>query len=88
MEVSGQLHAPAVLPPTERAPGIHWTGEEKNSQLLPGLEPPIIQPGLDMVSKRKIPSPLRESNADHPIVQPIASRSSYTGWAIWPQVQI
>jgi hypothetical protein len=24
MEVSGQLHAPAALPPTERAPGTHW----------------------------------------------------------------
>jgi hypothetical protein len=32
--------------------------------------------GLDTVSKRKIPSPRRESNPDHPIVQPIAS--SYT----------
>jgi hypothetical protein len=30
--------------------------------------------GLDMVSKRKIPSPRRESNSDHPIVQPVASR--------------
>jgi hypothetical protein len=30
--------------------------------------------GLDMESKRKNPSPRRESNADHPIVQPVASR--------------
>jgi hypothetical protein len=40
----------------ERGPGTHWiggwvgptagldAGEEKNSQRLPGLEPPIIQP--------------------------------------------
>jgi hypothetical protein len=26
MEVSGQLHAPAALPPRERAPGSHWIG--------------------------------------------------------------
>jgi hypothetical protein len=26
--------------------------------------------GLDVVSKRKIPSPLRESNPDQPIAQP------------------
>jgi hypothetical protein len=36
--------------------------------------------GLDMVSKRKFPSPHRESNPDHPIVQPLTSR--YTDWAI------
>jgi hypothetical protein len=30
--------------------------------------------GLDVVWKRKIPSPRQESNLDHPIVQPISSR--------------
>jgi hypothetical protein len=30
--------------------------------------------GLDTVSKKKIPSPRREKNPDHPIVHPIASR--------------
>jgi hypothetical protein len=30
--------------------------------------------GMDMVSKREIPSSSRESNPDHPIVQPVASR--------------
>jgi hypothetical protein len=35
--------------------------------------------GLDTVLKRKIPNPRRESNPDHPIVQPVASR--YTDWA-------
>jgi hypothetical protein len=35
---------------------------------------------LDAVSKGKIPSPRRESNSDHPIFQPVASR--YTDWAI------
>jgi hypothetical protein len=51
MEVSGQLHVPASSPwyPFDRRmdgpqslSGL--TGEEKNSQPLPGLEPPIIQP--------------------------------------------
>jgi hypothetical protein len=56
MEVSGQLHAPAILPPGKspwypldrmlRGPQSRSGrgGEEKNSQPLPGLEPPIIQP--------------------------------------------
>jgi hypothetical protein len=46
-----------------------------SAALLPGKEPlvPI------MVSKRKIPNPHRESNPDHPIVQPVASH--YTDWA-------
>jgi hypothetical protein len=57
MEVSGQLHTPAALPPgkeplvpteqeAEWAPEMVWTrGEEQeNSEPLPGLEPPIIQP--------------------------------------------
>jgi hypothetical protein len=48
---------PRPLYPRERAPGTRWIGGwvglragveygggEKNSQLLPGLEPPIIQP--------------------------------------------
>jgi hypothetical protein len=26
MQVSGQLHAPAALPPRETAPGTHWIG--------------------------------------------------------------
>jgi hypothetical protein len=30
--------------------------------------------GLDAVVKRRIPSPHRQSNLDHPIVQPVASR--------------
>jgi hypothetical protein len=35
---------------------------------------------LDALSKRKIPSPHKESNPYHPIVQPVASR--YTEWGI------
>jgi hypothetical protein len=26
MQVSGQLHAPAALPPGKRVPGTHWIG--------------------------------------------------------------
>jgi hypothetical protein len=56
MEVSGQLHTSAVYlqgkspwyPLNRRLGGPQSRsgrgGEEKNSQSLPGLEPPIIQP--------------------------------------------
>jgi hypothetical protein len=55
MEVSGQLHVRPLYPqgkspwyPLDRSLGGIQSrsgrgGEEKNSQLLPGLEPPIIQ---------------------------------------------
>jgi hypothetical protein len=52
MEVSGQLHAPAALPSRKDPLGKRLGepqsqsgrgGEEKNSQALPGLEPPIMQ---------------------------------------------
>jgi hypothetical protein len=50
MEVSGQLHAPAALPPHP----LHWgldrpqsrsgrDSEEKNSQSVPGLEPRAVK---------------------------------------------
>jgi hypothetical protein len=51
--VSGRLYAPAAIPPgietlDRRLDGPHSRsergGEEKNSQPLPGLEPPIIHP--------------------------------------------
>jgi hypothetical protein len=53
MEVSGQLHAPAALPPRKESldrrlggPQCRYgrCGEKKNSQPLPGLETPIMQP--------------------------------------------
>jgi hypothetical protein len=69
MEVSGQLHAPAALPPRERAPGTHWIGGWVGPRAVP-----------DVVVKRKIPSPRRESNPRTPIVQPVAE--CYTDWAI------
>jgi hypothetical protein len=55
--------------PVERAPGTRWIG---------GWVDP--RAGLDLVSKRKIPSSHRKSNPDHPVVQPIAN--CYTDWAI------
>jgi hypothetical protein len=52
MEVSGQFHTPAALPPGEDTPGTHLDrrlggpqsrsghrGEEKNSQPPPEIEP-------------------------------------------------
>jgi hypothetical protein len=35
-----------------------------------------LRAGLDIVWKRKIPIPCRESNPDHPIVQPIGLETS------------
>jgi hypothetical protein len=69
MEVSGQLHAPAALPPGKEPPGSHWIGG--------WVDPRAV---LDAVVKRKIPSPGRESNPRTPIVQPVAQ--SHTDWAI------
>jgi hypothetical protein len=63
MEVSGQIHAPAALPPRERDPGTHW--------VVGWVGPGAI---LDAVVKRKIPSSLRESNPVTPIVHPVAQR--------------
>jgi hypothetical protein len=51
----------ASRPPRERAPCNHW------------IEGWVgLRAGLDPVSKRKIPSPRRESNPDHAVVQPVA----------------
>jgi hypothetical protein len=50
MELSGLLHVPAALPPGKESVGC-WVGSRAV---------------LDMVSKRKIPSPCRESNPGHP----------------------
>jgi hypothetical protein len=62
MEVSGQIHAPAALPPGERTPDTHWIG---------GWVDP--RAGLDDVKKRNS-WPYRDSNSDPSVVQPIASR--------------
>jgi len=59
MQVSGQLDAPATLPPgTHRIGG--WVG---------------LRAGLDAVVKRKIHSSCRESNPPPPIIQPAAQQT-------------
>jgi hypothetical protein len=55
MEVSGQLHAPHLFYPWERAPGTYWIG----SWLGP-------RTSLDVVERRKIFCPCWESNPSHP----------------------
>jgi hypothetical protein len=57
MEVSGQLHTPAALPPGKQPHGTHWIGgwvgpitglddvEKRKFLIIPGLElQPVIQP--------------------------------------------
>jgi hypothetical protein len=63
MEVSGQLHALAALPPGKDPPLTHWIGGWVGTRAV-----------TDAVVKRKIPSPRRESNPRTPIVQPVAQR--------------
>jgi hypothetical protein len=69
MEVRGQVHAPAALPPRERSPGTHWIGGWVGPSAF-----------LDAMVRRKTSSPCRESSPRTPIVQPVAQR--YTDWAI------
>jgi hypothetical protein len=66
VEVSGQLHAPAALPP-EKTPRTHWIG---------GWMDP--RSSLDDLEKRKFLTPLG-LNSDPSVVQPVASR--YTDYA-------
>jgi hypothetical protein len=58
LDGSSQLHAPATLPPSKKAPGTHWTG---------GWVGPTA--GLGTVVKRKISSPCWELNPRTPITQ-------------------
>jgi hypothetical protein len=59
MEVSGQLHSPAALPPRERTSGTPWVGGWVGTRA-----------GLDEEVKRKIPSPAVTRTADHPARSP------------------
>jgi hypothetical protein len=61
--MSCQLHAPGRFTLRERTPGTHWIGG--------WVEPRAV---LDVVVKRKIPSPRRDSNPRTPIVQPLVQR--------------
>jgi hypothetical protein len=63
MEASGQLHAPAALPPWEKAPGAHWIG---------GWMGP--RAGVDAEEKGKISCPCWESNPVSLAVKPISRR--------------
>jgi hypothetical protein len=69
MEMNGQLHAPAALPPGKEHLIPIWTGGWVGPRAV-----------LDTVVKRKISISHRESNLRTPIVQPVAQR--YTDWAI------
>jgi hypothetical protein len=62
LEVSGQRHAPAALPPGKETPGTHWIGGWVGHRAV-----------LDAMVKRKIPSSRRESNPKTPIFQPVYS---------------
>jgi hypothetical protein len=55
--------------PREKNPGTHWGGDCVSLRAI-----------LDVVVKRKIPSPHWKSNLRTPIVQPIAQR--YTDWTV------
>jgi hypothetical protein len=68
MEVSGQLHT-RPLYPRERKPSTHWIGGWVGFRAV-----------LDVVVKRIIHSPRRESNPRTPVIQPVAQR--YTDRAI------
>jgi hypothetical protein len=52
---------PGHFTPRERDPGTHWIGDWVGTR-----------DGLDVVVKRNIPSPLRESNSRTQIIQPVA----------------
>jgi hypothetical protein len=60
MEVSGQLHAPAALPPEKQPP----------VPIIRGWVGP--RAGLDVTEKIEISCPCRESNPDSWVVQPVA----------------
>jgi hypothetical protein len=55
--------SPGRFIPRETTTGTNWIGSWVG-----------LRDGLNAMKKRKIPSPSPESNADHPIVQPVASR--------------
>jgi len=59
MEVSGQLHAAAALPPGKEPHGTHCIGGGVGRRA-----------GLDAVVKRKIPSLCRDW--EPPVIQPVA----------------
>jgi hypothetical protein len=83
MEVSGRLHAPAALPqgnsplyPLDRRLDGSQSrsgrgGEDKNSQPMPGLEPPIIQPAAQRYTT-KLTQTLRRACKESYITRPLS----------------
>jgi hypothetical protein len=65
MEVSGQIYAPTALTPG-KDPGIYWIGDWVGSRT-----------GLDVLEKRRISCPCRDSNPGPSSPYP----SHYTDWA-------
>jgi hypothetical protein len=56
MEVNGQIHAPATLPPGQKPSNTHWIG---------GCVGPRV--GLDAVAKREsLPLPVIETRSSSP----------------------
>jgi hypothetical protein len=60
MEVSGQLHAPAALSPSERVPGAHYIRKRLGPRA-----------GLDAVGEENNPSLCQESNLGGPCRSPV-----------------
>jgi hypothetical protein len=65
MDVSGQLHGPAALPPGESAPGTHWIGGQVGPRV-----------GLGAVNEIKFLH-CRESNPGRPAHSPSLYRLRY-----------
>jgi hypothetical protein len=65
MEVNGQLHLPAALPPEKEPLVPHWIGGWVGPRAV-----------LDAVVKRKIPSPRKELNPRTP-ERPVRSQALY-----------
>jgi hypothetical protein len=61
---------PDCFTPMERPPGTHWIGGWVGPRAV-----------LDVVVKRKIPSPRRESKPRTPIVQSVAGKTKSYRWA-------
>jgi hypothetical protein len=62
---------PGRFTPKERAPSTHWNGGWVG-----------LRAGLDMVLKSKIPSPRQESNPDHSVFQPVASKLDMRDYSV------
>jgi len=71
MEVSGQLHAPAALPPAEGAPGTLWRGHWMD-----------LRAGRDAVGRRRNPWPYCNLRKEWSFVQKCYSTVALL-WLEW-----